>query len=209
MRGAMRFLALAAAACAATAAVAAPPTVPAGWQTYTNVTLGYVISYPADWRVDPKYIYAGFGPDHNIEGVAFEIPPAMAKGTNLSSNLTNVSVESRAGSGACDARRFIPDPEDMHTLNQFGRIWSVATTSDAGAGNFYDITVFVLKDSSPAWRCAISSTRRTSAITIPARSRHSIARRWCAASAASGRRLSPARISESRERNLPFHDAVV
>jgi hypothetical protein len=122
--------------------------VPAGWKAYSNVILGYSISYPSGWRVDPKYEYVGFGPDHPIEGVAFEIPAAMAKGTNLSSNLTNVSVESRKGPGACDAHRFIPDPENVHDA------------SDAGAGNFYDITVFVLKDSAPclAVRYFIHST---------------------------------------------------
>ena len=152
--------AFAVAAGMATPVISGTAAVPTGWQTYTNVTLGYSISHPVGWRVDPKYVYAGFGPDKLIKGIAFEIPAAMARGTNLSSNLTNISIESRPSHGACDARRFIPEPEDMHTVNQFGRTWSVATTSDAGAGNFYDITVFVLKDSSPclAVRYFIHST---------------------------------------------------
>jgi len=152
---------LAAAALASGApAQAGGPAVPAGWRTYTNMALGYSLSYPRGWRVDPKYMYVGFGPDYPIEGVAFEIPPAMAKGTNLSSHLTNVSVETRQARGPCDARRFIPDPADMRDVREFGRVWSVATTSDAGAGNFYDITVFVLKGSSPclAVRYFIHST---------------------------------------------------
>jgi hypothetical protein len=67
----------------------------------------------------------------------------------LKHQLTNVSVESREGRGPCDARRFIPDPGDMHDVAEFGRTWSVATQQDAGAGNRYDIKVFVVKDSSP------------------------------------------------------------
>lgn len=84
----------------------------------------------------------------------------MAKGTNLSSDLTNVSVESRTARGTCDARRFIPDPGDMHDVHAGGRLWSVATQQDAGAGNFYDITVFALKNSNPclAVRYFIHST---------------------------------------------------
>ena len=143
------------------AAMASPSPPPTGWKTYTNHVLGYSISYPAGWRVDPKYVYAGFGPDYPIEGVAFEIPPSMAKGTNLSDDLTNVSVESRDGAGVCDARRFIPDPDDMHDVKAFGRTWSVATQDDAGMGNIYDITVFVVKGSNPclAVRYFIHSTQ--------------------------------------------------
>lgn len=127
----------------------ATANVPMSWKTYANHVLGYSIMYPWDWRLDAAYVYPGFGPDHPIHGVAFEIPEYMAKGTNLSHHLTNVSVESREGRGACDARRFIPDPTDMHDVTEFGRTWSVATQQDAGAGNFYDIKVFVVKDSSP------------------------------------------------------------
>jgi hypothetical protein len=138
--------ALAAALSGAVMAVAAAPE---GWKTYTNHVLGYSISYPGDWRVVVDYVYPGFGPDHPIKGVAFEIPSTISARTNLSPHLTNVSVESREGRGPCDARRFIPDPADMHDVAEFGRTWSVATQQDAGAGNRYDIKVFVVKNSSP------------------------------------------------------------
>ena len=144
-------LALSAVVLAAGLAAAAPaaPPVPAAWKTYTNHVLGYSISYPADWRVIVDYVYPGFGPDHPIKGVAFEIPSVISARTNLSPHLTNVSVESRQGRGPCDARRFIPNPDDMHDVTEFGRIWSVATQHDAAAGNRYDIKVFVVKNSSP------------------------------------------------------------
>jgi hypothetical protein len=128
---------------------AATPGVPAGWRTYTNHMLGYSISYPADWRVITDYVYPGFGPDFPIKGVAFEIPSRISARTNLVPHLTNVSVESRGGRGPCDARRFIPEPSDMHDVTEFGRTWSVATQKDAAVGNRYDIKVFVVKGSSP------------------------------------------------------------
>ena len=82
---------------------------PAEWRTYTNEKLGYSIAYPADWKLDTNYIYVGFGPDHEIHGVAFGIPPSLTRGTNLSANMTNLSVETLAGD-SCNAARFIPGP---------------------------------------------------------------------------------------------------
>lgn len=133
---------------------------PAGWRTWTDQALGYSISYPPHWRVDPHYSYAGFGPDHPIEGVAFEIPKAMAEGTNLSNSLTNVSVESAPASRPCDAAHYLADAENIHTLVEGGRRWSVGQGEDAGAGNLYAIRVFVLQEHSPciAVRYFIHST---------------------------------------------------
>lgn len=126
------------------AAAASPSRVPAGWLTHKNPILGYSISYPRGWRVDPAYVYPGFGPDHEIRGVGFQIPKALAKGTNLSISLTGTSVESVPPGKRCDARRFLADAQNVRTVRQDGRVWSVADGSDAGAGNFYEISVFVL-----------------------------------------------------------------
>jgi hypothetical protein len=136
------------------------PAIPHGWKTYTDAKLGFSISYPADWRIDRSYVFTGFGPDHDIHGVAFTIPQSLAKGTNLSPNMTNVSVETVSGPGACDATRFLPDPQDLRTLKNAGRTWSTANAQDAGAGNFYDIAVFALPGSKPclAVRYFIHST---------------------------------------------------
>jgi len=133
---------------------------PAGWKTYRDTTLGFSIDYPSGWRVDRAHVYPGFGPDHEIHGVAFEIPRAMAKGTNLSTSLTNVSVESVPGRGTCDATRFLPDLQDLRTLKNAGRVWSTANFQDAGAGNLYDIAVFAIPGTSPcmAVRYMIHST---------------------------------------------------
>jgi hypothetical protein len=133
---------------------------PPGWSVWNDPGLGYSIAYPPGWRLDPHYTYAGFGPDHPIEGVAFEIPAAMADGTNLSNYLTNVSVESMPGGGPCDAAHYLADPQNLHTLVEDGRRWSVAQSADAGAGNRYDIRVFVLEGRRPclAVRYFIHST---------------------------------------------------
>jgi len=124
-------------------------TANAGWLTFRDQKLGYSISYPKGWTIDKKYVYAGFGPDHEIQGVAFHIPASMARGTNLSDNLTEVSLESVDGAGRCDAARFLPDPQNVHSIVENGMTYSTATSEDAGAGNFYDETIFALVGSSP------------------------------------------------------------
>ncbi len=136
--------------------------MPHGWKTFADRTLGYTISYPSSWRVVRDAVYPGFGPDHPITGTAFEIPKAMTRGTNLSSNLTYVSVESVAvpRGKRCDVKLFMPDPENVHLQREGGRTWIVGGTSDAGAGNFYEITAYALANSKPclAVRYFIHST---------------------------------------------------
>lgn len=130
-----------------------------GWQTYKDQRLGYSISYPASWKPDTNYIYAGFGPDHEIHGVAFQIPQTLTKGTNLSANLTSLSVEGLPGNH-CRAARFIPNPSYQKMVQDGGRSWSTAKSSEGAAGNFYDTVVFALPESSPclAVRYSIHST---------------------------------------------------
>ncbi len=133
---------------------------PAGWRTYRDQNLDFSISYPRRWTVDKSYVYAGLGPDREIRGVAFRIPPGLARGTNLSSNLTAVSLESVNGPGRCEAGRFLSDPQNVHSIVENGTTYSTAQSEDAGAGNFYSETVFALVGSSPclAIRYFIHST---------------------------------------------------
>ncbi|MGA7712972.1 MAG: hypothetical protein WCA81_13795 [Rhizomicrobium sp.] len=137
------------AAAVCTAIAAAHAAVPRDWRVYRNVTLGYTIAYPEGWSVERNYVYPGFGPDHEIRGVAFHIPHSMARGTNLSVNLTALSVESVSGAGRCEAGRFLSDPQNLHSIVENGTIYSTAESQDAGAGNRYEEIVFALIGSSP------------------------------------------------------------
>jgi hypothetical protein len=138
----------------------AVPAPPAGWKAYSDSKAGFAIFYPAGWSVNRNYVYPGFGPDHDIHGVLFGVPESLTRGTNLSTSLTGVSVESVTGNGKCDATRFIPESQDLRTLKDAGRVWSTANTQDAGAGNFYDVAVFALPVTKPclAVRYTIHST---------------------------------------------------
>jgi hypothetical protein len=83
----------------------------------------------------------------------------MRAHTNLAAD-TRLSVESMPGVKVCEARRFVDTPENELTENDGGHTWSVADAGDAGAGNFYDETVYALVGSSPclAIRYFIHST---------------------------------------------------
>ena len=89
-------------------------TTPAGWKTYTDPAIGFTIAYPPDWSVDPAR--QSPGPDADVPGVAFDIPPSVAAGTNLSADLTGVTVDHVDGGGACNAGRFLAEPQGLHDL---------------------------------------------------------------------------------------------
>jgi hypothetical protein len=141
-------------------ACAAPSNVDArsAWHSYRDMRLGYAISYPPAWRLDTAYAYTGLGPQSEIRGVAFHIPPSMTQGTNLSPNLTGVSVETSPGS--CRADRFLEAPEHLRALRDNGIAYSIAEGEDAGAGNFYQQVIYAVVASEPclAVRYFIHST---------------------------------------------------
>jgi hypothetical protein len=132
---------------------------PAGWQTYADPRLGYSISYPQAWKLEPNFVSVSLGPDHEIKGIAFAIPEGLTLGTNLSSSNTEISVESIAGAN-CGPPQFLDPARNIHKLSADGRKYSVATSEDAGAGNRYETMLFVVDGTSPciAVRYLIHST---------------------------------------------------
>ena len=122
---------------------------------------GYTIRYAKDWTIDPVYTNTSPNPDMYVAmGVRFRIPATMATGTNLSINDTGLSVESIEGVTDCSANTFTsntitPTPTTINDTE-----YSFATTSDAGAGNFYEEHIYALPYSQPctAIRYLIHST---------------------------------------------------
>jgi hypothetical protein len=126
---------------AATAAFAGPQTT-----TYHDARLGFAISYPAQWSVDTAYQYQELGPGKTIDGVSFMVPAALTKGTNLAGD-TRLSVEHL--DGPCTADRFLDSPQNVHSVTEGDRTYSVATEDGAGAGNRYEESVYALSGTSP------------------------------------------------------------
>ncbi len=122
---------------------------------------GYTIRYADDWIIDSVYRNTSPNPDvPEAMGVRFRIPPTMATGTNLSENDTGLSIESIEGVTDCSANTFTSSPvtQTLTTVNETE--YSFATTSDAGAGNFYEEYIYALPYSQPctAIRYLIHST---------------------------------------------------
>jgi len=124
---------------------AQPPT---GWRIYGDAKLGFSIAYPEKWHVDRAHVYATPVNNLRIAGVAFVVPRSLTARTNLSAD-SYVSVESVSGVSPCSAGAFLQIPDTERTEDQSDLHWSVGTAGDAGAGNFYDETVYALKGSRP------------------------------------------------------------
>lgn len=115
---------------------------------YSDASGSFSLRYPAGYTVDENYQYQALGPGKTIAGVKFTIPTATAKGTNLS-NDSYVSVEQIAGAPSCDASLFAAQGATITTQTIGNTTYSVATSSDAGAGNRYDETVYALPGTNP------------------------------------------------------------
>lgn len=131
-----------------------PPT------TSTYATSTYSVTYPVGYTVNEAYAYDQFGPTKLIAGVSFTIPASMATGTNLSSD-THLSVEQLPRAKKCTGDIFVNSNVKATSVTENGVEYSVATTSDAGAGNLYDETVYAIASSSPctAVRYLVHSTQ--------------------------------------------------
>ncbi len=117
-------------------------------EIYENGAEGFSLRYPTGYSIDPAYRYAGFGPDKEIRGVKFMIPPSMASGTNLGQD-TYLSVEEIPQTSSCTARRFLPDTILVSTVTETGTEYSVAFSTGAAAGNRYEETAYALPGTNP------------------------------------------------------------
>lgn len=116
-------------------------------QTYASTTMGVSLQYTKGYAVDETYAYDQFGPKKLIHGVSFTIPESMATGTNLSDD-TRLSVEQLPNAKNCTGDIFLQANVKAQSVTD-GADYSVATSSDAAAGNRYEETVYALKDSHP------------------------------------------------------------
>jgi len=129
-------------------------------EVYINSAEGFSVRYPVGYSVNETYHYEALGPGKEIGGIKFTIPSEMSTGTNLSEYDTGVSVEEIPNVQNCDASLFVYSETTEVPTTDAGTEYSVATTTDAGVGNFYEEIVWAIPGTNPctAVRYLIHST---------------------------------------------------
>ena len=126
---------------------------------YSNSGYGFSIRLPGEvsssstndsdnFKVDESYKYQAFGSKKIINGIKFAIPFSYASGTNLSSD-SYVSVEEIPQALECNASLFTVQGSASKMISDDGKDYSLATSSDAGAGNRYEETIYSLPGTNP------------------------------------------------------------
>lgn len=144
--------------------VAAVPPTPELPNVYHDGHNGFTIRYAEGAKIDSTYAYRLRGPGESSPvGVKFLIPATIATGTNLSGFDTGLSVETASTSdeiAGCTAQDFANHSISATTTTINGTEYSFASTSDVGAGNFYEEHIFTIPYSQPciAVRYFIHST---------------------------------------------------
>lgn len=134
-----------------------PPVVDTT-RTYASTTLGLSLEYPNDYTADESYTNTSVSPTKPIMGVKFTIPASMATGTNLSAD-SGISIEWLPRARLCTGDIYLAANVKSAVVTE-GVTYSVASSTEAAAGNRYEEVVYAIASSTPctAFRYFIHST---------------------------------------------------
>ena len=114
------------------------PIVETEANTYSDTELGFSID-----------LLKGYIVEKSTSSVKFKIPEETAAGTNLSKD-TYVSVEQLSAEKTCEANSFMETPSvSSSVVNDDSTLYSVASSTDAGAGNRYEEYVYAIIGTEP------------------------------------------------------------
>lgn len=116
-------------------------------EAYADRNYEFTLRYPEGYSVNPGYKDQALGPGKDIPGVSFTIPKSLSDGTNLGSD-THFAIE-QSSATSCSASSFFSDKRNPITLTENDTTYSVASTTDAGAGNRYEEWVYAIPGTSP------------------------------------------------------------
>ena len=108
---------------------------------YSSDTFGFKVTVPYGFTVDESYLNQDLGPGREIPGVAFKIPEQFSTGTNLATD-SHVAVE-ELSDVACEPSDFLSTDSSGVPVTVGSAQFTYATSSDAGAGNRYDESVYI------------------------------------------------------------------
>ena len=120
-------------------------------RVYVDSKTGFSLRLPGTdvsdqdgYMANNTYRYQAPSPGKEISGVSFSVPSSMTQGTNLSSD-TYISVEWLPGLQNCFASSFFGDKNVVNlNLTENNTTYSVASMTDAGAGNHYEEMVYAI-----------------------------------------------------------------
>ncbi|TSD06149.1 MAG: hypothetical protein Greene07147_8 [Parcubacteria group bacterium Greene0714_7] len=124
-------------------------SIPEGWREFDSTKLGISILYPPGYVVDSSSVHTELGSRQGSKGVQFKIPKSYTEGNNLSHIDTGVSVEILPRVAPCTGTSFVEEGLVSKTLKEKGTTYLMTKTAGAGAGNFYEETVYVISGSVP------------------------------------------------------------
>jgi len=116
-------------------------------QVYTEKRGEYSLRFPSGYLIDESHAYQ-MEPGKNIFGVKFAVPSSAILGTNLSKD-SYISVETLSQITECEADLFLFGAKESKELTDNTMAYSVASTSDAGAGNRYEETIYAIPGTNP------------------------------------------------------------
>lgn len=127
--------------------------------TSTYATSTFSVTYPNTFAIDTAYAYEQFA-GKPIYGVKFTIPQSISTSTNLSSD-TYISIETLPRANSCSGDIYLTANVRSESVTDGGVTYSVASSSEPGAGNLYEEIVYALPNSKPctAIRYFIHSTQ--------------------------------------------------
>ena len=133
---------------------------------YIDTVNGFTFRYPNDYPLNSNYRYYALKNNSNARGVKVFVSDAITTSTNLAAD-SGVSIESvtidPASSTPCAVNMFLDAPATSTRMIENGVRYSVATTTDAAAGNRYEETVWLISGTNPciAIRYFIHYTNRS------------------------------------------------
>lgn len=108
---------------------------------YKSTLFGFEITPAEGFTVNESYLNQNLGPGREIPGIAFIIPEALSKGTNLSSD-SYMAVE-KLSDVDCEPATFLDGVKTVEDIVVHGITYQKASAGGAGAGNLYEETVYV------------------------------------------------------------------
>jgi hypothetical protein len=120
------------------------PTVAEGYVLYEDSEYSFTVEVPENFTINDNYELE-VNSFLKSMGVSFTPPASLTEGTNLSAD-THMTVEWIPILSSCSPQHYLNPVMGTSTITQNGTVYDVATSSDAGAGNFYAQIVYMASE---------------------------------------------------------------